>query len=204
MKRHRNLPVVFSRVEVDGLLTRLEGTHNRIASRRYGTGMRLLEGLRLRVQVIANARAKWDMRLNTSLTTDRNGRGEHGPAMMIRPLRSGSAGARGAGRGYPAKAEACGVHHRRKPVSRCPKGSPGSTLENRWVRSRHASDLLVVGHTHQVYAERLGGTLVINPGSTLFNHSCAVLHLPAQRVEWFAVGGAIRRVWNWGDIARGG
>lgn len=64
-------------------------------------------------------------------------------------------------------------------------------------------DVLVVGHTHQAYAELLGETLVINPGSTAFNHSCAVLHLPERRVEWFGVGGAISRVWNWGDIARG-
>ena len=59
-------------------------------------------------------------------------------------------------------------------------------------------DVLVVGNTHQVFAEQLGETLVINPGSTAFNHSCAVLHLPECRVEWFDVGGTISRVWNWG------
>lgn len=59
-------------------------------------------------------------------------------------------------------------------------------------------DVLVVGHTHQVYAEQLGETLVINPGSTAFNHSCAILHLPECRIEWFGVGGEMSRVWNWG------
>ena len=59
-------------------------------------------------------------------------------------------------------------------------------------------DILVVGHTHQVYAEQLGETLVINPGSSAFNHSCAILHLPERRIEWYGVGGEISRVWNWG------
>ena len=60
-------------------------------------------------------------------------------------------------------------------------------------------EVLVVGHTHQVFAEQLGDTLVINPGSTAFNHSCAILTLPQRRVEFFALGGhKIRRIWNWG------
>jgi len=62
-----------------------------------------------------------------------------------------------------------------------------------------AYDVLVVGHTHQVFAERLAGTLVINPGSTLCNHSCAVLSFPGLEVEWFALSGrTLRRSWNWG------
>ena len=32
-------------------------------------------------------------------------------------------------------------------------------------------DVLIVGHTHQVFAEWLGDKLVINPGSTSFNHT---------------------------------
>lgn len=51
-KRPRNLPVVLSRGEVGALLMQLEGTHKLIVSLLYGTGMRLLEGLRLRVQDI--------------------------------------------------------------------------------------------------------------------------------------------------------
>ena len=49
-KRPRNLPVVLSRSEVDALLSRMQGIQRLIASLLYGTGMRLLEGLRLRVQ----------------------------------------------------------------------------------------------------------------------------------------------------------
>lgn len=62
-------------------------------------------------------------------------------------------------------------------------------------------DILLVGHTHQVFAERLGKPLVINPGSTTFNHSCAILHLPECHVEWHSLGGEeIVRSWNWGQF----
>ena len=51
-RRPHNLPVVLSRAEVDTLLAHIEGIHKLIASLLYGTGMRLLEGVRLRVQDI--------------------------------------------------------------------------------------------------------------------------------------------------------
>ena len=61
-------------------------------------------------------------------------------------------------------------------------------------------DVLIVGHTHQVFAEVLGDTLVINPGSSAFNNSCAILSLPEMTVEMFALGGKeIKKTWNWGD-----
>lgn len=44
-------------------------------------------------------------------------------------------------------------------------------------------DILIVGHTHQIIAVHLGRTLVINPGSSRFNHSCAILTLPEMTVE---------------------
>ena len=60
-------------------------------------------------------------------------------------------------------------------------------------------EVLIVGHTHQVFAERLGSTLVINPGSSQFNRSCAILSLPDLNVQWFALSGqSIRKSWNWG------
>jgi predicted phosphodiesterase len=60
--------------------------------------------------------------------------------------------------------------------------------------------VLIVGHTHQVFTEYLGDILVINPGSSAFNHSCAILHLPEMRVQTFALSGkAIERTWNWGE-----
>lgn len=62
-------------------------------------------------------------------------------------------------------------------------------------------DVLIIGHTHQTYAELLGRTLVINPGSTKFNHSCAILSLPEMKVEFFALSGKkIQPAWNWRDF----
>jgi integron integrase len=49
-KRPRSLPVVLSRGEVTALLALMQGIHRLAAALLYGTGMRLLEGLRLRVQ----------------------------------------------------------------------------------------------------------------------------------------------------------
>lgn len=48
-------------------------------------------------------------------------------------------------------------------------------------------DVLIVGHTHQVFAEWLGNILAINPGSTVFNHSCMILDLPELEVHTFAL-----------------
>jgi putative phosphoesterase len=58
-------------------------------------------------------------------------------------------------------------------------------------------DVLIVGHTHQVYAEQLGEVLVVNPGSTVFNHSCMILSLPDLSVQTFALGSQqIVKCWN--------
>jgi len=60
-------------------------------------------------------------------------------------------------------------------------------------------DVLVVGHTHQVFAEVINETLVINPGSSKFNHSCAILSLPELSIEWISLSGKqMEKVWNWG------
>ena len=67
-------------------------------------------------------------------------------------------------------------------------------------------DVLVVGHTHQVFAERVGEILVVNPGSSAFNHSCAILSLPEMTAQVFSLSDKeIERTWNWGDhmIGRG-
>jgi integron integrase len=50
VKAPRRLPVVLTRVELRRLLDAMCGTTGLVASLLYGTGMRLLEGLRLRVQ----------------------------------------------------------------------------------------------------------------------------------------------------------
>jgi putative phosphoesterase len=64
-------------------------------------------------------------------------------------------------------------------------------------------DVLVIGHTHQVFAERLGSTLVVNPGSSAFNHSCAILRLPDMSVQLFPLSGqAIVPYWNWSEYMK--
>lgn len=58
-------------------------------------------------------------------------------------------------------------------------------------------DVLVVGHTHQVFAEVMGDLLLINPGSSAFNHSCMLLSLPDMQIQQFALGERdIIRCWN--------
>ena len=58
-------------------------------------------------------------------------------------------------------------------------------------------DVLIVGHTHQVYAEQLGNVLVVNPGSVPFNHCCMILSLPDLKVETYALGDReIIHCWN--------
>lgn len=65
-------------------------------------------------------------------------------------------------------------------------------------------DVLIVGHTHQVYAEKLGKVLVINPGSSQFNHSCMLLSLPDMKVQTFALENReIDRAWNFSKLYRG-
>lgn len=60
-------------------------------------------------------------------------------------------------------------------------------------------DVLIVGHTHQVFAEKIANTLVINPGSSLFNHSCMILTLPEMTVDVYCLGNEpLIKSWNWG------
>ena len=58
-------------------------------------------------------------------------------------------------------------------------------------------DVLIVGHTHQVFAEQLGDIFAINPGSSQFNHSCMVVSLPDLRVQTFPLEDKqIIKSWN--------
>ncbi|SMB21986.1 Integrase/recombinase [Sterolibacterium denitrificans] len=57
-KRPARLPVVLTRNEVTALLGRMEGTHGLMARLLYGTGMRLMECVRLRVQDVDFERAE--------------------------------------------------------------------------------------------------------------------------------------------------
>ena len=49
-KPSRRLPAVFSKAEVQTILTQLSGTHLLLASLLYGAGLRLMEAIRLRVK----------------------------------------------------------------------------------------------------------------------------------------------------------
>lgn len=55
-KSPKRLPVVLTKEEVQAILQKLDGTHHLIVSLLYGTGMRILEALRLRVKDIDFAR----------------------------------------------------------------------------------------------------------------------------------------------------
>ncbi|MCC5809140.1 MAG: integron integrase [Ectothiorhodospiraceae bacterium] len=81
-KRPRRVPVVLSRIEVRHLLAGLRGTHWLIASLLYGTGMRLMESLRLRVQ---------DLEFDRGLIVVRRGKGDKDrivplPESLVEPL----------------------------------------------------------------------------------------------------------------------
>ena len=83
-KRSKHLPTVLTVREVGAVLARLEGTVGLIAPLLYGTGMRLLEGLRLRVKDV-----DFDMRQ----ITVRDGKGAKDrvtmlPAALVEPLRA--------------------------------------------------------------------------------------------------------------------
>ena len=87
------------------------------------------------------------------------------------------------------------------------QGEPLEEQMDYWTRRLQGftHDVLVVGHTHQVFATRLAGTLVINSGSTLCNHSCAVASFPELDVELFALSGQpLLKSWNWGMQRPGG
>lgn len=80
---------------------------------------------------------------------------------------------------------------------------PGRKRQWKNYLEKFNHDVLIVGHTHQVFVERLGGTLVINPGSTKFNHTCAVLTLPDMKVQVFPLSNKTPlKVWNWGQMER--
>jgi len=82
-RRPRKLPVVLTPSEVRALLFEMKGTHGLVASLLYGTGMRLLEGLRLRVK---------DVEFERRELVVRNGKGGKDrvtvlPENLIEPLR---------------------------------------------------------------------------------------------------------------------
>jgi integrase len=82
-KRPRRLPVVLTRDEVRTLLAELQGVHWLMASLLYGSGLRLLECARLRVQ---------DVEFTRKEITVRGGKGQKDrrtmlPGRIVIPLR---------------------------------------------------------------------------------------------------------------------
>ncbi|MGD0650026.1 MAG: integron integrase [Verrucomicrobiia bacterium] len=73
-KRPQRLPTVLTREEVNRLLSVLDGTYQLIARLLYGTGMRLLEGLRLRVK---------DVDFDRNHIIVRDGKGEKDRVTML-------------------------------------------------------------------------------------------------------------------------
>ena len=57
-KRPKRLPVVLTKPEVQSVLVRLDGTYRLVAHLLYGSGLRLLESLRLRVKDLDFARGE--------------------------------------------------------------------------------------------------------------------------------------------------
>jgi integron integrase len=81
-KAPKRLPVVLNREEVQAILSRLNGTNWLIASLLYGTGMRIMECLRLRVKNV-------DMKRKEILIRDGKGfkdRVTMLPVSLVRPL----------------------------------------------------------------------------------------------------------------------
>ena len=61
-------------------------------------------------------------------------------------------------------------------------------------------DVLVVGHTHQVFARQLGEIFLLNPGSAVFNHSCVILYLPEMSVRVVPLSNKqVEKTWNYSD-----
>ena len=81
-RRPQRLPVVFTRSEVKRILTNLDGIQHLIVSLLYGTGMRLIEELRLRVK---------DLDFDYHQITIRDGKGQKDcrtmlPNLLVNPL----------------------------------------------------------------------------------------------------------------------
>jgi integron integrase len=73
-KERRRLPVVLSPGEVRSLLDQMDGTMGLVAALLYGTGLRLLEGLRLRVK---------DLDFDRLEVTVRSGKGDKDRVTML-------------------------------------------------------------------------------------------------------------------------
>ena len=79
------------------------------------------------------------------------------------------------------------------------QGAVRDERRQEWIARLSAvdCDVLIVGHTHQVFALQLGDVFVVNPGSSVFNHSCMILSLPDLSVRSFTLGNHdMVKCWN--------
>lgn len=70
----RNLPVVFTKEEAQAVITHLKGEHKLIGSLLYGSGLRIMEGVRLRIK---------DMDFSRGEIMVRDGKGEKDRLTML-------------------------------------------------------------------------------------------------------------------------
>ncbi|MGB9724399.1 MAG: tyrosine-type recombinase/integrase, partial [Chloroflexia bacterium] len=82
-RKPKRLPTVLSRAEVQALFAHLAGVHLLLAQLLYGSGLRLMEGLRLRVK---------DLDFTYHTITVRDGKGEKDritmlPQALVEPLK---------------------------------------------------------------------------------------------------------------------
>jgi integron integrase len=83
-RQPKRLPVVFTVAEVRAVLQQLKGTEHLVAQMLYGSGLRLMEALRLRVQ---------DVEIEVRQVTVRSGKGDKDrvtvfPASLMEPLQN--------------------------------------------------------------------------------------------------------------------
>ena len=93
----RKLPVVLTSGEVRALLDQMAGTTGLIARLLYGTGMRLLEGLRVRVKDLESERGEViarEGRITPSATPSRRRRRSSGSRCSGRDARTAPGGSR--------------------------------------------------------------------------------------------------------------
>jgi site-specific recombinase XerD len=109
----RKLPAVLSRVEVRALLAQLQGTPWLVASLLYGSGLRLMEAMRLRVKDLALERGELIVRA---------GKGGKDRVTMLPAALNNSLSA------HIDRLRAWFEEERRRarPACRCPTRSPGS------------------------------------------------------------------------------
>jgi integron integrase len=73
-RQSKNLPVVFTREEANAVIAHLKGEHRLIASVLYGSGLRIMEAVRLRVK---------DIDFSRNEITVRDGKGENDRLTML-------------------------------------------------------------------------------------------------------------------------